>query len=368
MKYSRLLEKVSLFLKFAASPELFKLNTPSDRGRLGSDLWFGDNTAYSSNDLNNFAVIDNRIKQIVSNLNRNYGILDANDQSAAEFYLNHPKTQELIKYICDSYNKNFPKLNAYSVASLLEEQAESNGPSSNPIFILMHDLIHQVIESDFVQSIESQGVDEEGDELITLQDQVNEDLASSLSNFVGDGQGLFTYISDIFNRICRRKFSELQNSNQEEFAIFLRSCIEDCFRIIKHELRGNLNKVTDFFSEEYLKRVKPTSPKVKQLVDGILSKTKGEMLRQVDNVSNNFGRVNSRYFNFFELFSTKDIFNKYHQDIRESNVVEQSDSSALRNWMIGCLGKVRELLNYFENSFEEEFLSDEDEDEDEDEE
>ena len=67
------------------------------------------------------------------------------------------------------------------------------------------------------------------------------------------------------------------------------------------------------------------------------------------------------YRDIWDAFELQDIFDEYNQKIIESSIIEQADSSALRSWMIECLRKMKELLNYFETEFEEELQSEYDE-------
>ena len=119
----KLLNKaVNLFAKLAASPELFQLKKPLGK-KLHSDLWFGNRMAQLNDDINNFAIFDRKIVKAIKNLEDNYSIVSSSsnkkinaeiplDQKINSFYLSHPKTKELIKFICDSYNRKFPKIKA----------------------------------------------------------------------------------------------------------------------------------------------------------------------------------------------------------------------------------------------------------------
>jgi hypothetical protein len=364
---------VNLFAKLAASPELFQLREPLGK-KLHSGLWFGNRMAKINNDINNFAIFDNKIKNAIKNLEINYGIIgSSSDKDIKSFYLSHDKTKELIKFICDSYNQKFPKINAYDILNHLENQGVLDSKSENvesPIFILIHDLIHQVIEHDFVNQLTTQK-DKDNKEVITLMDQLNEDLASSLSGFQPineTSQGLAGYIRFLF-------IKNFKGHSKREII----QTIEEIFHIAKAELRNKFDKIKPNLSESYISKSKEVPPKVKQLVDGILSKLKHQMLSNVDNfiafaLKPLEGFTSSNAWNAFKL---QNIFDEYNKKITESSIIEQTDSSALRSWMIGCLSKMKELLNYFEHGWEEElvnndlgkflsYIKDEDEDEDED--
>lgn len=363
----RLLSRaVDLFAKLAASPELMQLREPLG-GKLYSNLWFGNRMAETPSDMKNFAIFDNKIRQAIRSLESNYGVVGgSSDKDINKFYLSHPKTQELIQFICDSYNRKFSGINANDVLNHLES---NDSLDSNPIFILIHDLIHQVIEYDFVKQLETQE-DDEGDGVITLMDQLNEDLSSSLSGFQPSakknvGQGLAAYIKNIFSKNISSNFYKLEHEPAQKE---LETAIDNTFHIAKAELRGKLEKIKSNLPESYVSKTKPIPPKVKQLVDGILSKLKQAMKENIDQVINSRDDIGYRgyYQDIWEAFELQDIFDEYNQKIIESSVIEQADSSALRSWMIECLGKMKELLNYFETEFEEELQSEYDDEEDED--
>ena len=355
---------VNLFAKLAASPELFQLREPLGK-KLHSDLWFGNRMAQLNDDINNFAIFDKKVKDAIKDLGDNYGIVDSSsDGYVSSFYLSHDKTQELIKFICDSYNRKFPKINAYDVLNHLENEGSLDPKSGivvNPIFILIHDLIHQVIEYDFVNQLETQQ-DEEGDEVITLMDQLNEDLASSLSGFQPTAsrtsQGLAAYIKFLF----LKNFKGKNNYSRGELV----QAIEKTFHFAKAELRNKVDKIKTNLGESYVSKSKKVPAKVKQLVDGILSKLKHQMLSNVDNVIASKDDIGYRryYGSVWEAFELQDVFDEYNEKIIESSIIEQADSSALRSWMIECLSKMKELLNYFEYGFEEELSSEYEESED----
>lgn len=103
------------------------------------------------------------IKKNIKNIKDNYGL---SDKEAAQFYWNDPKTTDLIKFIINRYQKYFPTLNAYSAYQLLKNQTDEIAVG-NPIFMLMHDLIHQVIEPKFIENLETQ------DDIKSLLDELN---------------------------------------------------------------------------------------------------------------------------------------------------------------------------------------------------
>lgn len=357
MKIKSLVRAADLFAKLAASPEFFQLRNPLGK-KLHSDLWFGNRMAELNSDMNGFAIFDNKIKKAIKSLESNYGVVGgSSDDAINRFYLSHPETQELIKFICNSYDQKFSGIKSADVLNHLEMDGSldpKSGAVNNPIFILIHDLIHQIIEYDFIKQLETQQ-DDEGDEVITLMDQLNEDLASTLSGFQprakNTSQGLAAYIKFLFNRNFREN-SDFTKENLE-------SAINRTFHIAKAELRGKLEKLQSNLTESYVSKTKTVPPKVKQLVDGTLSKLKKEMMDKVDNVidlKSNIG-YRKRYNSAWDAFELQDVFDEYNQKIIDSSIIEQSDSSALRNWMIECLGKMNGLLNYFENVLPEEIDS-----------
>ena len=130
MKYSQLINKINSFYRLAAAPEFLKLRTTRDRKMLGGELWFGANMAQVNNDMNNFAILDNKIVSALKNLERNYGVVGSSDiADINSYYLSHPKTQNLIRFICNTYNNNFPGRDAYAVAQHLENEGQLD-PSS----------------------------------------------------------------------------------------------------------------------------------------------------------------------------------------------------------------------------------------------
>lgn len=358
MDIKAICNKINLFFKLAASPETFKLTNNFGK-KMYSDLWFGESMAELNNETKNFAVLDNKIKAAIRNLERNYGIIGSEDvEDVTKFYLSHDKTQELIRFICDSYDQKMTVSSQNVLQHLLDDGSldPDSGIATNPIFILMHDLIHQAIEHDFVEQLENQ----QDGEVITLLDQLNEDLASSLSNFQpkanASNQGLVAYIRYHFLRNLKNDFSEQDLVN----------AIEKTFYLAKAELRSKIDKIKLNMSEEYVSKMKKVSPKLKQLVDGILSKLKYAMLQGVKSVANSKQAIGygKYYKNAFDAFELQEIFDEYNEKITTSLVMDQVDSSALRAWMISCLSKMKELLNYFEYGFEEENFSNEDEEED----
>lgn len=361
MNIKAICDKINLFFKLAASPETFKL-TNNFGEKMHSKLWFGESMAELNNETNNFAVFDNKIKAAIRNLERNYGIIGSEDaEDVTKFYLSHDKTQDLIRFICRTYDQKMTVSSSNVLNHLLDDGSldPDSGIATNPIFILMHDLIHQAIEHDFVEQLETQS-GSEGDDVITLLDQLNEDLASSLSNFQpkssASNQGLVAYIKQHFLRNLRKDFEEKD----------LIDAIEKTFHFAKAELRSKIDKIKLNMSDEYVTKTKNVSPKLKQLVDGILSKLKHAMLQDVERVANSKSDIGYQkyYKDVFDAFELQDIFDEYNEKITTSLVMEQADSSALRAWMISCLSKMKELLNYFEYGFEEENFSSEDEDED----
>lgn len=377
MKYSQLINKINSFYRLAAAPEFLKLRTTRDRKMLGGELWFGANMAQVNNDMNNFAILDNKIVSALKNLERNYGVVGSSDiADINSYYLSHPKTQNLIRFICNTYNNNFPGRDAYAVAQHLENEGQldpSSGVVQNPIFILIHDLIHQIIEPDFVQQLQ----DQQGGEVITLMDEISEDIASSLSGFQPSsktaGQGLVLYLKRLFSKYV----SETGKIFSVNFSLpDLIDVINKTIHEAKAELRGKLKKFEKSQPSEYKEKIKDIPAEMKQLVDGTLSKIKNQMITaskediydnngnyQLSNITTmQSGRIQSINEKVWNAFNLDEIFREYNQKILESRIISQSDSSALRRWMIGCLNKMKELLQYFEYELEEEFLATEDED------
>lgn len=329
---------ITKFLKLAAAHEFLQLRSLKNPKL---QLWFTENLAKRNNDSKNFAILDNKIIKVLKDLNEQYYFTE---DDITNFYLDHPKTQDLIYFICNSYNKFFPKLNSYSVLDNLKNDGTldpESGVASNPIFILIHDLIHQVIEADFIEQLQNQK-NEETDENITLLDQLNEDLASTLSNFQPDNpnQGLQYYLKQLF-------FKNLKSNKITETE--LEHAIEKTFYQAKAELRNKIDKLS--LNKNYKNKIKNVPPKLKQLIDGLLSKIKHQMIQKIDEIKDN----SYSYEILWKEFELEDIFEQYNLSILESNVIEQSDSSALKAWMLTCLPKMKELLNYFETEFPKQF-------------
>jgi hypothetical protein len=329
---------ITKFLRLAAAHEFLQLRNLKNPKL---QLWFTENIAKRNNDSKNFAILDNKIIKVLKDLNQDYYFTE---DDITNFYLDHPKTQDLIYFICNSYNKFFPKLNSYSVLDNLKNDGTldpESGAASNPIFILIHDLIHQVIEADFIEQLQNQK-NEETDENITLLDQLNEDLASTLSNFQPDdpNQGLQYYLKQLF-------FKNLKSNKNTETE--LKYAIEKTFYQAKAELRNKIDKLS--LNENYKNKIKNVPPKLKQLIDGLLSKIKHKMIQKIDELKDNSYSYNM----LWKEFELEDIFEQYNLSILESNVIEQSDSSALKAWMLTCLPKMKELLNYFETEFPKQF-------------
>lgn len=379
MKYNKLFEKINYFYKLAGAPEFLKLREPSDRKRLSGELWFGDRMAQVNNDMRNFAILDNRIVNALKKIEEDYGIIGTYDVSEINaYYLKHPKTQELIRYICNSYNNKFPGRNAYEVAGKLENDGQldpDSGIVQNPIFILIHDLIHQIIEPDFVQQLQ----DQESGEVITLMDEISEDIASSLSGFQPTystaGQGLVSYLKRLFNKYVKETGKTFSvNLSLSDLIEVINKTIHEA----KAELRGKLAKFEGGQSPEYREKVKKIPPEMRQLVDGILSKIKKQMLDKAKNdifdsngqyqLLNTNSRIIAVNGPIWRAFDLDEIFREYNEKILESRIISQSDSSALRGWMISCLAKMKELLNYFEYELLQEISIESDEEEEENEE
>jgi hypothetical protein len=201
-----------------------------------------------------------------------------------------------------------------------------------------------------------------------LADEIYEDLVSSLSNFQPSGYNqynskmqsfLVQYIETIFNQ----HFDKNHNYESLKFAI------DKTFHILKAELRNKINSIVDEISENHLNKFKSTqiaSNKIKQLVDGVLSKFKFEMTQQIPDVISyhNSGQIgsNKEYKNTFDAFQLENIQNEYQEKILEADIIEQADSSALRAWMIEVLKEIKKLNNYFKYELENELFNEDHED------
>lgn len=338
------------FLRFAGSFEFNKLR--GEKGR-NSELWFGAEIAHK-NDEKQFAAMDK--ENIVNILKAAEWISilegeDINKRNAKKYYLQHPKTQETIHFILRTYDKYFPQIKSERVFQNLENTEVLNFES--PIFLLIHDLIHQTLEKEFITNLENQNNNE-----ATLLDELYEDLASSLSNFEPHqpNQGLFSYLNLKFNK-------ELLFPINEET---LQKTIEKTFHIAKSELRGKIDQLAKRKTHELNKLDIPR--KMKQLVDGILSRLKLKMLENIPVALKHkeTNEIGKQYRNLFWAFDLDDELTAWYEKIRESQIIEPADSSALRAWMLECLKKMKELQLYFAElpqELEQEYyrLADEDE-------
>lgn len=107
--------------------------------------------------------------------------------------------------------------------------------------------------------------------------------------------------------------------------------------------------------------------KIKQLVDGFLSRIKHSMMSQVAgivaNLHNKFrpqdkikqiGVIKSKY-KIWEQFDLGYLMEEWYDKLKESSILPQTESSALSQWLRECLSKMDEVANYFENSYDEEY-------------
>jgi len=279
-----------------------------------SSLWFTKDPAIS-NAAKNFNLIDKKLKQKV--------------KSSGFDYIESREYSELKEYILSSFDKHFKrfKLRSLDVESLLSDQEQED------LFILMHDLIHQVFQKDFTQAIQSQSVDLDDDPgyYIPLMDRLYEDAASSLSNFrpKKSSQGLFEYLERLF---------QINVPDYEESEEGLKELINNVFNIAKQELRKNGDN------------------KFKQFADGFLSKLKGQMLDR-DNLlealhlaQNDFGDI-WKHYNLQELYEPE-----YYERLNDHDLLDEEKAVVLRNWLMGCINKAKEVLNkdYDEYNDEEE--------------
>lgn len=333
---SKLLRRVDAYYKLAGAPEFMQLKDEE-----GSDLWFGDRMSEANGD-KYFAILDR------SNLDaiRKSAIGSTLDtEELAGWYLMHEKTQSLIRFIGQRYNKYFPNLDFTNVLNHLEQEGSldprSGVTTPNPIFIFIHDLIHQVLQSDFTDSLNNQRSREDESLNPSLLDELNEDIASSMSNFQPGikniGQGLFVYLRNGFTKAY---------GNQVATDVNIRQALEKTFHQAKAELRSKIDGLAN--SHEFQNQKIPAQ--VKQMVDGFLSRAKHKMLSQLEDVIDEAVefKMNSGY-RIFELFDLRELASEYYQKINESSVVDQADSSALRGWMIECLGEMKKLNDYFKN-------------------
>lgn len=341
-----LLRQAKLFLKtvqkYAAAPEFVDLqNDPRAK------LWFGDQISEANND-RFFAILDKDNLAAIKNLsNEGYYV----GEEIPAWYLNHEKTQHTIKLIVESYNRYFPQLDGHVVWENLRDDGtldpDSEAASNTPIFILVHDLIHQALQTEFVQRLHENSQLEDQGLLVPLIDELYEDIASSLSSFQPGlkniGQGVFYYLGNVF----RQKWGNQQPSKEA-----IRQALEATFHQVKAELRG---KIDGLANKREISTTKIPN-QIKQLVDGILSKAKYSMLQQLDSVAQRAVDGNIAFANsIFKLFDLNQIQEQYYERIMESKIVEQTNSSALRGWMLQCLQYMKALNKYFRHDAEEEF-------------
>jgi hypothetical protein len=355
----KLLREAILFLKavqkYAAAPEFVNLqNDPRAK------LWFGDQMAEANND-KYFAILDRDNLNAIKALS-DEGLFYVSKEELPVWYLQNEKTQETMRFIVDRYNRYFPQLDGNTVLSYLRDYGDldpdSGASSNNPIFILVHDLIHQALQSQFVQRLHENREREDQGLLVPLVDELYEDIASSLSNFQPGikniGQGVFSYLANTFNK---KWVTQVPTDDT------LRSTIEATFHQVKAELRG---KIDGLSNKHEISNTKVPN-QIKQLVDGILSKAKYQMLQQVpDVVTQAVARNITIAQSIFKLFDLREIQQQYYERLMASSIVDQTNSSALRAWMLECLQAMKNLNKYFRYDFEEEFhesVAEEEEDE-----
>lgn len=359
----------SLQFKSAASQAIMSLRNPRSQKYLGGDLFFGKEMAQLNTDAENFAVFDRKnIHAIQDAYENNTGANFSNKQEVAKIYLEHPKTQELINFIIVSYNKYFPKLSGERVYEHLKNEGldyETTGfVSETPIFILIHDLIHQVIESGFVTTLENQ--DEIG---ITLMDEINEDMASTFSGFSPEKPFLPRYLERTFLSFLRKN-EGLPGTRENHFVDELKQIIEKTFHQAKAELRGKINTIAENLSKEYVDkaRLNLASGKIKQFFDGVLSKYKHEMMISIpyalEAIEGGDIGYNKTYSSLFQAFELGSLNERYQEDLQKSDLIPQIEASSLRAWVLECLRKMKEINNYFQNQLEGELISEYQNDED----
>lgn len=316
--------------KYAGSQEFLKL-----RDDPKAKLWISRQMAEQYN-AKEFAIFDKKIQS----LEQEYGF-------EPRSYLNDSETKKLIKFILDKYDFYFKykNISGYNVYSRLIDELEY---TDNPIFLLMHDLIHQVLSVNFIEELENEKELDDQGLYPGLSNELNEDIASYLSNIVFNkpNQGLFRYIKTHIANYLK----ELNNRNiihdLSDARTNLSDAINFAFHRAKAELRGKTNKFED------MEKSKISSSK-KQLIDGFLSKIKVELLSQVENFSlNEIKNIN------LDKFWLDDLLEEYYDKINKSEVVGQTDGAALTAWMRECLAKMHNLVKYFENCLDEQYEED----------
>jgi len=256
----------------------------------------------------------------ISNLEKNFNIIDKKLKQKTKYngfdYVDSPEYAELKEYILnsfDSYFKRF-KLRSYKVEEFLSDQ------NSDDLFLLMHDLIHQVFQRYFVESIEAQSFSQDDDPgyYIPIMDRLYEDAASSLSNFQpkNSTQGLFTYLEDLFR---------IYGSNYEASEENLKSLIHEVFNIAKKELRSQSDN------------------RFKQFADGFLSKLKGEMLNRAGKIAKLVKEDLSEVWSYYNL--QEEYQSEYYERLDSHDLLDEEKAVILRNWLMGCIKKANEVLN-----------------------
>lgn len=304
-----ILSKIKFFYKYAndlneASYAVEKLK--SDKF-FDSSLWFSKNPSVSNID-KSFAIFDKKLQNKV----KEYGI---DYEDSIEY-------KELKEFIIQSFNEKFGrfKLNAKKVVNLLEDQGNTG------LYVLIHDLIHQVFQFYFTDAIESQIYedDEESGYYIPLLDRLYEDIASSLSNFQPkmSDQGIFAYLDNLF--IIKGSEYIKENDGIENF----KSLVNEVFTIAKSELRQ-----------------KKVNNKLKQFADGFFSKLKGQILNKMTSILDQI-EDEEELSSIWRLSGLQDEFEKeYYKRIDESELLNEEDAVVLRNWLMSCIKKANEILN-----------------------
>lgn len=286
-------------------------------------------------------------KPTTSNIEKEFGKINKKLKNYAEgifgSYADSPIYEEFIDFVLDTYDSIFRKykISANRVYHYLDEQSRENDEKID-LFILIHDLIHQALQSNFTESLEKQNVhifadedDEDYDEeyYIPLLDRIYEDIASSLSNFQPkkSNQGLFEYLKDVFII----EFNKEKQSD-DDFPLYVkdkvylkemtRRAIENTFKVAKRDLRS-----------------KNVSSKIKQFADGFFSKLKHHMLNNIslDNLSD-YDIAKS----IFKKIDPQSHFEpEYYKRLDEHQVVDDEIDLALREWLMKCNNKANEILN-----------------------
>ena len=332
--FEKLINEINFF-KASVAPEVWNLTrTPN--------IWFGDAVAESTIN-KNFAIFDRKLLKLVLE----NGIIDSRKHvyEYNEFLLNNDNVRNFLANISNEYSKLFPGLNPEQVINNVKNQNSEYGGIENILFMIIHDLIHNVLDSKFVESLSNRE-----DDTTSLLDELNEDLASSVSNFEPNpsGQGIFKYIKQLFCDFYLNNEFDKYKENPEQ------KIIDAIIKSIGHaklELRGKIDKIVSNNTIR-LNRIKKSpkfSNQAKQLLDGFLSKIKNNLINQVKNT--NFENP----FDLFEIsekINFDDLLDEWYERIRDSSVLNQTEGSALSIWLRYVFGEMDKLYNNIEQDLQ----------------